>query len=74
MSDITVLKEAVDDLQMRLAFQEDTLQQLDSVLIQQNDLIDRMNRRLAYLEERLKSLETREPGNTEGDDKPPPHY
>jgi SlyX protein len=66
------LKEQLIDLQSRLAYQEDTLRQLDAVTIRQAAQIER-------LEMSLRQLAGRLDGALEGDasaggHEPPPHY
>lgn len=79
MSETPNLEQAVIDLQTRVAFQEDTLRQLDEVLISQNELIDRLKRRLVFLEDRLRGLEDRSQAGSgdagsPADQERPPHY
>ena len=66
------LQEQLIDLQTRLAYQEDTLRQLDAVTIRQAAQIERLELTLRQLSERLD-------GAFEGDaatsgHEPPPHY
>ncbi|MES9902058.1 MAG: SlyX family protein [Sedimenticola sp.] len=60
------------DLQTRLAFQEDALQELTLTLSHQQNLIDMMQRKILNLEEQLHSLEPRE--GLGAIDERPPHY
>ena len=64
------------DLEIRLAYLEDTLTTLDGVIARQSDEIARLEqttralfKRLANLDEQLASL-----GPDQGDEPPPPHY
>ncbi|MEM7708181.1 MAG: SlyX family protein [Pseudomonadota bacterium] len=62
------------DLQSRVAFQENTLNQLDAVVVTQQKQIDKLERAVAVLAQRLGSLEQTS-GLVDGaDDQPPPHY
>jgi len=64
------LEKRVVELETRIAFQEDTLNKLDEVLVHQQRGIDRVTRRVEMLVEQVQQLI---PGNEE-DDEPPPHY
>ena len=70
-ADITTLQEQLIELQTQLAFQEDTLQALNTVLARQQrsiDLLEQENRQLRGLMENLLSQQA------EGEEPPPPHY
>ena len=71
---IAGLKQEIEDLQTKLQFQEDAVQQLDNVVIDQGELIDKLTRRLIRLEDKITDLA--EESNSEGSDKQekPPHY
>jgi SlyX protein len=67
------LVERVVELEMRLAFQDDTMQRLNTVITEQSLRIEQLERRLELMLSDLKSLRgllyadpTQEP--------PPPHY
>lgn len=67
------LVERVVELEMRLAFQDDTMQRLNTVVTEQSLRIEQLERRLELMLSDLKSLRgllyadpTQEP--------PPPHY
>lgn len=67
-------EDQIIELQTKLQFQEDILHKLDEVLVQQADLVDRLNRRLSMLEDRLEQLR-HERGQEENlKDEKPPHY
>ncbi len=66
--------EQLVDLQSRVAFQENTLNQIDAVVVSQQQQIDKLERAVAVLAQRLGSLE-QVSGLVDGtDDQPPPHY
>jgi len=73
--EITQLREAVEDLQMRVVFQEDTLQALNDVVATQDQQITEMREQLRFLVEKYKSvsysLEQSQSGSAE---ERPPHY
>ena len=59
------------ELEMRVAFQEDTLQVLNDLLVKQRDLLDQFQRRL----ERLASGQAELFNQLKpADEAPPPHY
>ncbi|OOE74121.1 MULTISPECIES: SlyX family protein [Salinivibrio] len=73
MSEIDKLQQQIDDLEYKVAFQEDTLEQLNSALTQQQGDIERMTVQIQYLVSKLKNIE---PENiaSQAEETPPPHY
>lgn len=65
------LEAQIIDLQTRLAYQEDTLMQLNDVMAQQQGQLDRISQALRSLSQQFKDL--RENGGS-GAEPPPPHY
>lgn len=63
----------MDELEMRLAFQDDTIQALNEVVSRQDLELGRLQRALELLARRQADLAASMPGETE-DDQPPPHY
>ena len=67
------MTDALIDLEIRFTHQQDHLEQLDRVIYQQQQLIDRLNEKVELLEKRPKTL-----GDsnilTASEDIPPPHY
>lgn len=67
-------QEQLIELQHKVQFQEDALQQLDDVVIRQNQQIDQLVQRIDQLEDRLEELSHRA-GTAPGElDERPPHY
>ncbi|MCC6076166.1 SlyX family protein [Pseudomonas sp. GCM10022188] len=66
------LEARVTELETRLAFQEDTLQQLSDELLAQGRLIERLQRQVELLAARQAEL-VGQFGPAE-DEAPPPHY
>lgn len=67
------LEDRIVELETRLAFQEDTLQQLNDIVTHQQDQIDRLNHRLLALADQLRSIA---PSNIapQSEETLPPHY
>ncbi|AZZ44776.1 hypothetical protein C1896_07520 [Pseudomonadaceae bacterium SI-3] len=66
------LEQRITDLEARLAFQDDTIQTLNDVLVAQQRTVDRLQAQLGMLARRQEDLQSRVEG--EGDEAPPPHY
>jgi len=62
----------VEDLESRLAFQEDTLETLNKVVIEQQKEIEKLTTYIRVLKEKVSSVESSisQPEN----EAPPPHY
>ena len=71
MSDVESLNERIDALEMRLTYQDVTIETLNQTITAQWTEIDRLTRQVAELKERLLDAESRAPGPT---DEKPPHY
>ena len=63
----------MDELETRLAFQDDTIQALNDVVSRQQLELEKLQRALELLARRQADLAASMPGDTE-DDQPPPHY
>ena len=61
------------ELEIKAAYQEDLLQELNKIVGQQQLQIDRLEATCRLLNERIKSLSV-EGGSTENIDEVPPHY
>lgn len=71
MSDVSALSERIDTLEMRLAYQDVTIETLNQTITAQWTEIDKLTRQLAELKERLREAESNLPGPA---NEPPPHY
>jgi len=67
------MKNKLIDLEIRITHQEDTLQKLDQVVYQQQQLIDQLTQKIQQLETRLQAMAVSDILNP-ADDVPPPHY
>lgn len=65
--------QAIDDLQTKMAFQEYTIEQLNDALSSQQHQLDKLQRQISHLVDKLKQLE---PSNVAklSEETPPPHY
>ena len=71
MSDAKALGERIDALEMRLAFQDETIETLNQAITAQWKQIDALTRQIRQLNERLQEAEANAPGPA---NEPPPHY
>jgi len=71
MSDANALNERIDALEMRLTYQDVTIETLNQTITAQWVEIDRLTRQVAELKERLREAESSAPGPA---NEPPPHY
>jgi uncharacterized coiled-coil protein SlyX len=71
MSDVSDLSERLDALEMRLTYQDVTIETLNQTITTQWVEIDRLTRKVAELKERLQESESRAPGSA---NERPPHY
>ncbi len=66
------LEQRVTDLESRLAFQDDTIQALNDVLVEQQRVVERLQLQMAALLKRQEEM-VGQYGSFE-EDAPPPHY
>ncbi|WP_461480932.1 SlyX family protein [Porticoccus sp.] len=66
-------EERLVDIEMRLAFQEDTIERLNDVICRQQELLDRLLARCDMLGTRVRELADKLPDEGGGDERPP-HY
>ena len=65
------LSDRIDALESRLAYQDETIEQLNQTITAQWKQIDALTRQIAQLNERLQEAETNSPGPA---NERPPHY
>ncbi|MBE8718042.1 SlyX family protein [Cellvibrio polysaccharolyticus] len=69
------LQERLIELETRVAFQEDTLNELNSVITRQDQEIIRLRQQVALMAKRLDDyMYTQEQGSARPDQERPPHY
>jgi uncharacterized coiled-coil protein SlyX len=71
MSDADALSDRIDALEVRLTFQDETIETLNKTITEQWLKIDALTRQLVTLSDRLQEAESRAPGAA---NEPPPHY
>jgi len=71
MSNVNALSERIDALEMRLAYQDVTIETLNQTITEQWKQIDALARQVAELKERLQEAESHATGPA---NEPPPHY
>ena len=67
------LQQKIDHLETQLAFQEDTIEQLNQALANQQFQIDKMDFKLQQVTERMKQIEPSNMADS-SEEAPPPHY
>lgn len=68
-------QEQLIDIETKLQYQEDTIQQLDKVIVQQQSIIEELNRRVELMEKKTQELnESADNGSHSDHDEKPPHY
>jgi uncharacterized coiled-coil protein SlyX len=71
MTDASALSERIDALEMRLTFQDETIETLNQTIAEQWKQIDALTRQLTALKERLQEAESNAAGPI---NERPPHY
>jgi len=70
---MSTLEEQISQLQSRVTFQEDTLNELNEVLVAQSAEIDLLRQQLRALSEQYRELKLHH-SDPVADHQPPPHY
>ncbi|MEC6832639.1 SlyX family protein [Photobacterium toruni] len=73
MNEIEQLQSRLDELEMKLAFQEQTIDELNDALTKQQFMIDRMEVQLKFMVGKVKGMQTSNMAD-ESEETPPPHY
>jgi len=71
MNEIAKLGERIDALEMRLTYQDETVETLNQTITAQWKQIDALTRQVAELRDQLQQAETNAPGPA---NERPPHY
>ena len=67
------LEERIAELEVRQAFQDDTIQTLNDIIVEQQKALDRCAAQIRLLAERQAEMQTAGGGGLP-DEAPPPHY
>ncbi|HGE6056249.1 TPA: SlyX family protein [Vibrio cholerae] len=70
---LTQLQERIEDLECKLAFQEQTIETLNDALTQQQLLLSKMQDQMKYVVGKVKNMDTSTLADPEHET-PPPHY
>ncbi|MGF1713411.1 SlyX family protein [Photobacterium chitinilyticum] len=73
MTDTKKLQAQIDELEMKQAFQEQTIDELNQALTKQQFLIDEMQVQLKFMVGKVKGMQTSNMAD-ESEETPPPHY
>ncbi|WNC71904.1 SlyX family protein [Thalassotalea psychrophila] len=73
LQQIATLLERVDNLEAKIAFQDDLIEQLNNEITVHHELLTGVNEQLRLIGQRVKDMNTPEVGRVE-DETPPPHY
>jgi SlyX protein len=65
------LNSKTEDLEIRIAFQEDLLTKLDQAVGEQQQQLLKLQAQIGLIVEHIKSLDS---GDARSDNEPPPHY
>lgn len=68
------IRERMEELESRLAFQDDLIDSLNAVVARQDREVVSLTRRVHELEERLKDMDTASGGGSPEGHEVPPHY
>ena len=66
-------EQRLDDLEMKVAFQDDTINLLSDEIATLNEVIDRQRTQLEYIANRIGEL-SQSPLGSQEPETPPPHY
>ena len=68
-----ILKDRIEELESRIAFQDSTLEELNDVIVKQQFQIDKLEKNLEMLSAQLKNMAPSLVAS-EKEETPPPHY
>lgn len=74
MQDTQEIQELIIEIQTKMAFQEETIEQLNDVIISQQKAIDKLQRQLQQLDKKLDEESQHWHTDASMVDEKPPHY
>lgn len=72
-SEIATLENRINDLECKIAFQEQTIEELNDALTQQQLLISKMQDQMKYVVGKVKNMDSSNLADP-SEETPPPHY
>lgn len=73
MSEQLFLQEQINNLEIKVAFQEQTIDELNDALTEQQKSLAKLTTQIAFLITKLKAMEPSNMANA-SEETPPPHY
>ena len=73
MSDSAEHGDRLEELEIRVAYQENQIEELNKALFEHWQLIETLSNKLRHLGNKVSAIDERVPSNPE-DEPPPPHY
>ncbi|QLB12140.1 SlyX protein [Bisgaardia hudsonensis] len=67
------LEQRIAELEMKISFQEQTIDELNQSVIAQQFIVDKLQTQLHYLAKKMKDLQPSNIAN-QSEETPPPHY
>ena len=75
MSTLESLQHQIDELQTKLAFQDDTIEQLNRIVTRQDEVIRMMQAKFSVIGDKIQDIEAHLPNKPfNPGDEVPPHY
>lgn len=72
---IEALENKIDELESKMAFQDDTISQLNDIVTKQDEIIRKMERRFSLIGEKIEDMESQMPNKGfDPVDEIPPHF
>ncbi len=69
-----IIEEQLIDLEVKLAYQEDLLQSLNTIVAEQNARMATLEKKIEHLAAHLKEVLESNPFSAQADEEVPPHY
>lgn len=73
-NNINLLNQRICELETKLSFQENTIEDLNNVIINQQFSLDKMQQQLRLLAQKMRNLEPNNNIASQSEETPPPHY
>lgn len=73
-NNINLLNQRICELETKLSFQENTIEDLNNVIINQQFSLDKMQQQLRLLAQKIRNLEPNNNIASQSEETPPPHY